>query len=324
MNYAHGFRLAGLLLLTLPSYAQFAGSIAPSAGLDLSGNWAPVMHEDQPERGAGPALVDYLGLPINDGARLWAESWDAGRLALPEHQCQVHVVPYIYRGPYNLRIWEEKDPQSQRLIAIRQYISTYEQYRTIYMDDRPHPPAEAAHTWLGFSTGKWEGDILTVYTTHIKQGWIRRNGVPESDQATLVEHFIRHGDHMTHTSIVTDPVYLTEPLIKTQDLRLTVTAGQNWLYPCDYVVEIAGQGDRVPHYLPGENKFMHEFADEVKVPAGAVLGGAETMYPEFRAKLSANPNAVDDAVGPRTAVVKNPPATDLKVLPAQGNVYMIS
>jgi glyoxylase-like metal-dependent hydrolase (beta-lactamase superfamily II) len=236
----------------------------------------------------------------------------------------VHVVPYIYRGPYNLRIWEEKDPQSQRVIAIHQYISTYEQYRTIYMDDRPHPPAEAAHTWMGFSTGKWEGDILTVYTTHIKQGWIRRNGVPESDQATLVEHFIRHGDQMTHTTVLTDPVYLTEPLIKTQDLRLTVTAGQNWLYPCDYVVEIAGQGDRVPHYLPGENKFLREFADQVKVPAGAVLGGAETMYPEFRAKMAANPNAFDPAVGPRTAVVKNPPAADLKVLPVQGNVYMIS
>ena len=73
---------------------------------------------------------------------------------------------------------------------------------------------------MGFSTGKWEGNILTVYTTHIKQGWVRRDGLPESDQATLVEHFIRHGDHLTHVSIVTDPVYLTEPLVKSAGLRV--------------------------------------------------------------------------------------------------------
>ncbi len=110
-------------------------------------------------------------------------------------------------GPLNLRIWEERDPQSQRVIAIKKYISTYEQNRTIWMDERAASIAEyAAHTWMGFSTGKWEGDMLTVYTTHIKQGWVRRNGLPESDQATLVEHFIRHGDHLTHVSIVTDPI----------------------------------------------------------------------------------------------------------------------
>ena len=314
-----------LMLASVPALAQFAGSLAPVPGLDLAGNWAPVMHEDQPERGAGPALVDYLGIPLNDGARLWALSWDASRLALPEHQCQVHVAPYIYRGPLNLRIWEEKDPQSQQVIAIRQYISTYEQNRTIWMDGRPHPPADAPHTWMGFSTGKWEGDILSVYTTHIKQGWLRRNGIPESDQATLMEHYIRHGDQMTHVSIVSDPVYLSEPLIKTQDFRLQVNAGQNWLYPCDYVVEIAGHPEGyVPHYLPGENKFVREFADQFKLPPGAVFGGPKTMYPEFRAEMAANPNTVDPAIGPRVSVVKNPATTELTVLPVQGNVYMIS
>jgi len=266
--------------------AQSAGAIAISPGLDLSGNWAPVFFEDQPERGPGPELVNYAGLPISDSARMWAESWDASRLTLPEHQCQVHVSPYIYRGPLNVHIWEERDPQSQKTISIRQYISTYEQWRTIWMDGRPHPSAAAAHTWMGFSTGKWEGNILTVYTTHIKQGWIRRNGLPESDEATLVEHYIRHDDHMTHVSIVTDPVYLTEPLIKTQDFRLIVPAGQNWLYPCEYVVEVADRPrGEVPNYLPGQNPFLHEFADQFKIPLEAALGGAETMYPEYQQKM---------------------------------------
>src|SRR6476659_5003929 len=116
--------VTGLLLLSIPGLAQTTGTILPAPGLDLAGNWAPVIHEDQPERIPGPELVNYLGLPITEGARLFALSWDASRLTLPEHQCQVHVAPYIYRGPLNLRVWEEKDPQSQRVIAIHQYIST--------------------------------------------------------------------------------------------------------------------------------------------------------------------------------------------------------
>jgi len=276
---------AMLALLPAALCAQTAGSMAPSPGLDLSGNWAPVLHEDFPERIPGPELVNFAGLPVNDGARLFALSWDASRLTVPEHQCQVHVASYIYRGPLQLRIWEERDPQSQRVYAIRQYIQNYEQNRTIWMDDRPHPPEGAAHTWMGFSTGKWEGNILTVYTTHMKDGWVRRNGLPVSDQATLVEHFIRHGNMFTHVSIVTDPVYLTEPLIKTQDFNEVIPEGQNWVYPCSPVVEIQRPRGAVPHYMPGENPFLHEWADKFKIPLEAALGGAETMYPEYQAKL---------------------------------------
>jgi hypothetical protein len=263
------------------------GLMPAMAQINLSGDWQPQYHEDQPERIPGPELGDYLGLPITDGARLFAESWDPSRLTLQEHQCRVHISSYIYRGPLQVRIWEEKDPKTQTLLAIKNYISTYEQTRTIWMDNRAHPPDYAPHTWMGFSTGKWEGDILTVYTTHIKQGWVRRNGLPQSDQATLVEHFIRHGDHLTHVSIVTDPVYLTEPLIKTQDFVLNPRMNGNWLWPCEYVVEVATrEKGAVPHYLPGMNQFNKEFRDKHNIPEIAQRGGAETMYPEFRLKLN--------------------------------------
>src|SRR2546425_13334049 len=115
-----------IILASLSASAQSAGAFVSSPGLDLSGNWAPLFHEDQLERIPGPALVDYLGLPITEGARQFALSWDSSRLTIPEHQCRVHVVSYIYRGPLNLRIWEEKDPQSQLLLALKQATSTYE------------------------------------------------------------------------------------------------------------------------------------------------------------------------------------------------------
>src|SRR5579863_4818078 len=217
---------------------SLAAAIPADAQVNLSGEWAARQHEDQLERGPGPELGDYLGLPVNDAARLRADSWDPSRITLPEEQCRVHLSTYIYRGPMALRIWEEKDPDSQRVIAIKNYISTYEQTRTIWMDGRPHPSPNAPHTWMGFSTGKWEGDMLTVYTTHIKMGELRRNGLLESDQATLVEHFFRYGDMLTHVSIVTDPATLTEPFIRTQTFRLNTQEGQNWLYPCEYVEEV--------------------------------------------------------------------------------------
>ena len=162
-------------LASTPAFAQ----------LDLSGAWKPQYQEDQPERIPGPDLVDYLGIPINDAAPPMGPELGSGPADAPqEHQCQVHTAAYIYRGPLQLRIWEERDPQTQDVVAIHNYTSTYEQNRTIWMDGRPHPPDYAAHTWMGFSTGQWDGNILTVYTTHIKQGWHRRNGIPSSDMIT--------------------------------------------------------------------------------------------------------------------------------------------
>ena len=250
-------------------------------------------------------------------------AWNASRLTLQEHQCRVHVSPYIYHGPLHLRIWEEKDPNTQQVIAIKNYISTYEQTRTIWMDGRPHPPDYAVHTFMGFSTGKWEGDILTVYTTHIKQGWARRNGLPESDQATMTEHFLRHGNIMTHMTILNDPVYLTAPLIRTDDFLLDDKELGGWLWPCEYVEEILTRpkGD-VPSYLPGQNPFLYEYADKNHLPHAAVMGGASTMYPEYRKVLA---TAKIESAPAATRVHRETEArsAELHILPVQGNVYML-
>jgi hypothetical protein len=204
------------------------GGFTASPGTDLSGNWSPAQHD---ELVGNPAIAEYYGVPINENARAFGLAWSPSRATVPEHQCQVHLVGYIYGGPLNLRIWEEKDPQSQKVVAIKQYISTYEQNRTIWMDGRPHPSPNAPHTWMGFSTGKWEGDMLTVYTTHMKTGELRRNGLLESDEATLVEHFMRYGNYLTHVAIITDPLTLTEPFVREQTFTLTVPRGRTGSIP---------------------------------------------------------------------------------------------
>jgi cyclase len=309
-------------------FYRFAGAalllaiIIPVRAQDLfDGEWSPLHHEDYNERIPGPDLGDFAGLPINDSARAFAESWNASRLTLPEHQCRVHVSPYIYHGPLHLRIWEEKDPNTQQVIAIKNYISTYEQTRTIWMDGRPHPPDYALHTFMGFSTGKWDGDILTVYTTHIKQGWARRNGLPESDQASMTEHFLRHGNIMTHMTILYDPVYLAQPLVRTDDFQLDEKQLGGWLWPCEAVEEILSRPKgQVPNYLPGQNPFLFEYADKNHLPHAAVMGGPLTMYPEYRKGLATAKIDSEPAAPP---AAKHEQDSELHILPVQGNVYML-
>jgi len=65
--------------------------------------------------------------------------------------------------------------------------------------------------------------------------------------------------------------------------------------PCVPAAELPGlQGDgTVPHYLPGENPFANEMTKLYNIPREAVLGGAETLYPEYRKRLQGTYAAPD-------------------------------
>jgi glyoxylase-like metal-dependent hydrolase (beta-lactamase superfamily II) len=308
-----GLMMLALLLGSRPTYAQ----------RDLSGEWSARYHEDQPHRIPGPELGDYTGLPLNDAGRLKADSWDASILTLREHQAKPHPSTYSLRGPANIRIRKEVDPITQVLVAYELFGTFGLATRMIWLDGRPHPPEYVAHTWAGFSTGKWEGDVLTVSTTHLKAGWLQRNGVAHSDQATMVEHFFRHGDYLTVVSIVDDPIYLEEPFIRSTNwvLDLGQQVGRNQF---DVVDEVAGRsrGD-VPHLLPGSPNALlklSEFPSKSGVPAAAARGGAATTYPEYRPGSARPPSARSTARSPDPV---NVTSGEVRVLPVQGNVFML-
>ena len=261
-------------------------SAAPAfAQIDISGSWAGKYHEDFDDRVPGDVQGDFSGVPLNDAARRYAEAFDVTRVNLLEHQCEPYNVAHIYRGPLQFRIWAEKDPPTQSLIAYREYLGTYQQWRTIWMDGRPHPPDYVPHTFMGFSTGEWHGDILTVTTTHIKKEFYRRSGIPSSDLTTLVEHYIRHGNLLSHVMIITDPVYLTEPYVNSEEFVLMDRDNQNWLYNCEYVMEVPMDKNKVPYYLPGKNPFIEDWSKKFGLPFEAVFGGAPTTYPEYQPTL---------------------------------------
>jgi cyclase len=304
------------LLISTPVFAQ----------MELSGEWAGKYHEDQTDRIPGDVQGDFSGVPLNDAARMYAESYDVRRVVLLEHQCAPYNLAHIFRGPMQFRIWEEKDPSTQQIIAYNEFLGTYQQFRTIWMDGRPHPPEYAPHTFMGFSTGEWHGDVLTVTTTHIKKEFYRRSGIPSSDLTTVVEHYIRHGNLLTHVMIATDPVYLSEPYVNSEEFVLMERGNQNWLYNCEYAMEVPTDKNKVPHFLPGKNPFMKDFADKFGLPFDAIWSGAPSTYPEYLSKIESGSFPKPSAPVSNTAA--RPPAAaapqgEIKTFHVQGNVYML-
>src|SRR5207237_7341500 len=111
-----------------------------------------------------------------------------------------------------------------------------------------------------------------------------RNGLPRSDRATFTEHWVRHGIYLTVTTVITDPVFLTEPLVRSQTWQLD--PGQRMGKDiCEYVAEIPKPPGTVPSHLPGTNPFLHEVADWYGLPYEATRGGAAVLYPEYKQKM---------------------------------------
>jgi hypothetical protein len=280
---------AGLIfLLCAPAFAQ------TPVGFSMVGLWSGMYHEDELERtDPGPPPGDYTGLPINEAARYRADAWDADLVSELEHQCIPHPAPYSMRGPANLSIHAQLDSSTGRLLAYIIDGTFGGASRTIWMDGRPHPSKFAAHTWAGFSTGAWEGDTLKVVTTHVKAGYLRRNGVMFSDRVLYTEYFDLHDKYLTVTTLTEDPVYLTEPLLRTESFvwnpYQALANPDAYGSVCQPTPEIPHAYGWVPHHLPGTNTIITEYSEQYGVPFEATRGGAETQYPEYRRKLKTMP-----------------------------------
>lgn len=286
LGIGKGSIVAMMVLLALSNAQPVA------AQTDLSGSWSVRMHEDWIDRRPGPDAVDFLGLPINEEGRERALSYSSSQLSEAERQCQPYSPPYTELGPFGMDVWSEDEPVTGRLVAWRMSATIDRALRTVWMDGRAHPSKNALHTFGGFSTGVWEGDVLVVTTTHMKAGVTRRNGVPASDETTLTERFVRHGDLLTVLAIIDDPIYLSEPLVLSRAWQLDPALLQpRHPAPCMPVVEVARLGESnpdavvVPHYLPGKNPYLREVSEMYNLPLDAVMGGARTLYPEYRRTL---------------------------------------
>lgn len=262
-------------------------SVQENSPFDLTGTWRWLPYEDERDRTPGAYPGDYRGLPLNDAARMRADTYDEEWNATsPLLQCRPRGPTYQAKGLDPMRIDQVIDPVSRQLVALRIVYEKTPGERMIWLDGRPRPSPSALHGWDGFSTGRFIGDTLEITTTHLKESYVRRNGVPASFRATVIEHVSLMGPFVEWTFTVIDPDYLTEPLVRSATYARAPTL-QLPLYPCQPEEYQPGEKYRVPHYLVGENPYLTESAVKYRMPQEGTRGGAETTYPEWRAKGAA-------------------------------------
>jgi hypothetical protein len=193
----------------------------PQAGapIDLTGYWVSVITEDWRYRMVPPAQGDYQGVPMTQAAVKIADAWDPAKEAASPDQCKAYGAPAILRVPERIHVTWQDDQ------TLKMDIDAGKQTRVFHFGNWKAPEGPA--TLQGDSIAQWEmqrtggqvvGGSLKVATSHLKAGFLRKNGVPYSENATVSEYYDlvkeRNGDTlMVVTITVTDPMYLREPFI---------------------------------------------------------------------------------------------------------------
>ncbi len=281
------FSLCALVLCAALGLRESAHAQLNDSGLpEFEGSWAPTNNEDVSN---DTVPVDYMGLPLNDEGRARALSYSESQLGMIERQCEGWAPTYLMTGPFGMKISAQSN--LARGSIIKYTIGAWHDKLPldIWMDGRPHPSKYADYTRSGFATGQWDGNTLVTRTTHMKASFIRKNGPPSSDRATMTTRFYRHGNLLMLYAVIEDPVYLSEPLIWTRNFQVSPTRMTPIAPPCIVTFEGTTAQSDVPHYLWGKKpeEFMNEMTRKYGVPREAALGYPETLYPEYREKLKA-------------------------------------
>lgn len=208
-----------------------AQSPRDAAPFDLTGQWVSIVNEDWRWRMLTAPPGDFPGLPLNQAGRQLANAWDPAL----DGACEAYGAAGLMRMPTRLRIdWDGNDALVIATDAGRQT-------RRLEFSDDATPGAPSLQ---GFSQAEWErpagarglfaprgggpgsapGGHLVVTTDNLLPGWLRRNGVPYSEATVMTEHFDRFpgpaGDEwLMVTTIVDDPVYLSQPYITSTHFR---------------------------------------------------------------------------------------------------------
>jgi hypothetical protein len=204
--------------------AQPARGAAPR---DYTGTWVSVVTEHWHLRMLMPPKGDYSMLPLTPAARKMADAWDPAKDKGEGNECRSYGAAAIMRVPSRLHLqWTDDN-------TLQMEIDSGTQTRLLRFGGGA-PPANAQPTWQGYSVATWEplggragaplNGRLRAVTTHMRPGYLRKNGVPYSENARLEEHLETftepNGDRwLVVTSIVTDPQYLAQPYAATYPFK---------------------------------------------------------------------------------------------------------
>jgi hypothetical protein len=211
-----------------PAPPQVPKAAAP---IDLTGYWVSIVSEDWRYRMVTPAKGDYQAVPMTPEAVKVADAWNPEADTAAGNQCKSYGAPAIMRAPGRVHItWD--DDKTLKLEADAGTQTRVFRFGTWTQASKGEP------SWQGTSAAQWEMQnagrgagpnaprrgSLKVVTTNLKSGYLRKNGVPYSEDATLTEYFdvvrTRGGDTLLMvTAVVEDAKYLRQPFIVTTQFK---------------------------------------------------------------------------------------------------------
>ena len=217
------------------------------APIDLTGYWVSIVTEDWRWRMLTPAKGDYASVPLNAEGQRVAGLWDLDKDKTDGNVCRAFGAAGLLRLPLRIHVtWQDAN-------TLKLETDSGQQTR-FFMFAAPSGPA-GERTWQGRSVARWykqpqvaglglgpgrgglAGGNLRVTTTNLRPGYLRKNGVPYSEDAVLTEYFNRHdepnGDQwITVTRVVEDPKYLTMPFITSESFKKEPNASKWRPTPC--------------------------------------------------------------------------------------------
>jgi|SRR5689334_10234510 hypothetical protein len=255
----------GALAVSLAAQQPAPGTARSLSPIDLTGNWVSIVTEDWRFRMVTPPPKDYASVPLNAAARAVADKWDPAKDEAEGNACKSYGAANIMRVPGRLHIsWQ--DDQTLKIET-----DAGQQTRLLHFTGVPGGDP----SWQGYSAAEWEvaggrggpaggrggggggggggrgaggpgaggpppaprGGSLKVVTTRLKEGYLRKNGVPYSENAVVTEYFDRHDEAdgsswFTVTTIVDDPKYLAQNFITSTHFRKEPDASKWFPAPC--------------------------------------------------------------------------------------------
>jgi len=217
-----------------------------AAPIDLTGYWVSLVTEDWRWRMVTPAKGDYASVPLNPEGRKVADTWDPAKDEAAGNQCKAYGAAALMRVPTRVHItWENDETLKVETDAGTQ--------TRLFHFGTPQPPSGEAG-WQGYSAAEWQvitagrggrgpaappqGGSLKVATTHMKPGYLRKNGVPYSANATVTEYYDRTmepdgNSYLIITTIVDDPMYLQQPFITSTHFKKEPDGAKWHPTPCE-------------------------------------------------------------------------------------------
>jgi hypothetical protein len=250
-----------------------APSAKAAAPIDLTGYWVSVVSEDWRHRMATPRNGDYESVPLNAAGTRAADTWDLAKDNAANLQCKAFGIGGIMRQPTRLHItWQDDNTlkvdfdagtQTRLLNFDRTKQAGPEktwqgfsvaQWETppgargggpvraqIGNNSGPIVPGGGGRGQRGgpaLAASLAEGGSLKVVTTNFREGYLRKNGIPYSESASITEYIQRlpsdPGEDvwLLVVTAIDDPKYLRETFYTSTQFKLE-RDGSKWApSPC--------------------------------------------------------------------------------------------